>query len=255
MQTDVNMRELFEAGAHFGHLTRFRDPSMSPYLYGIRNNVHIINLEKTLPLFRQALQFLNKTAAKGGKILFVGTKKAARDIIVEQAIRAGMPYVNHRWLGGMLTNYKTIRQSIRRLVDIERMMQDGTVNFMTKKEGLQLKRELDKLERGLGGIKEMGGLPDVLVVIDVGAEKIAIAEANRLGIPVVGIVDTNHNPEGVDFVVPANDDSMRALQLYISKIADAIIEGKSSQKPNAGKFQEEFVELPVEDSPFAENEG
>ena len=254
MQTNVSMRELFESGAHFGHLTRFRDPSMSPYLYGVRNNVHIINLEKTLPLFRQALQFLCKTASKGGKILFVGTKRAARDILVEQAIRAGMPYVNHRWLGGMLTNYKTIRQSIRRLIDIERMMQDGTLAHMTKKEGLQLKRELDKLERGLGGIKEMGGLPDVIVVIDVGSEKIAIAEANRLGIPVVGVVDSNHNPEGLDYVIPANDDSMRALQLYLSKMADAVIEGKSSQKPQAGKFQEEFVELPVEGSPFAESE-
>lgn len=254
MQTAISMRELFEAGAHFGHLTRFRDPSMNPYLYGIRNNVHIINLEKTLPLFRNALQFVNKIAAKGGKVLFVGTKRAARDLLSEHAARAGMPYVNHRWLGGMLTNYKTIKQSIRRLVDIQNMMQDGTLQHITKKEGLRLKRELDNLERGLGGIKDMGGLPDAILIVDVGCEKIAVSEARRLGIPVIGFVDSNHNPEGVDYVIPANDDSMRAITLYMSKFAEAIIEGKNSQKPQAGKFQEEFVELPTDGVPFAESE-
>lgn len=251
--TAITMRELFESGAHFGHLTRFRDPSMSEYLYGVRSNVHIINLEKTLPLFRQALDYLYKVASKGGKVLFVGTKRAARDYIRDQATRAGMPYVDYRWLGGMLTNYKTIRQSIRRLSELQTMMKDGSLQNFTKKEGLRLKREMEKLEKSLGGIQEMGGLPDALVVLDVGNEKIAIAEANRLGIPVVGIVDTNHNPQGVDYVIPANDDSMRAIELYLTKFADAIIEGKNSQKPKMSKFKEEFIEL-ADELPFTESE-
>lgn len=240
----INMREMLEAGVHFGHLTRFRDPSMTPYIYCIQNGVHIINLEKTLPLFREALKFVNKIAAKNGKILFVGTKKSAKQLVAEFAKKCGMPYVNHRWLGGALTNYKTIKQSIRKLRDLETIQEDGTLNHLTKKEGLRLMRELEKLERSLGGIKDMGGLPDAVLVLDVGNEKIAVREANRLGIPVIGVVDTNHNPEGVDYPIPGNDDAMRAIELYLHSVTETILEAKKSERgAMVNKFKEEFIEL------------
>jgi len=240
MSVSVTMRDMLEAGVHFGHLTRFRDPSMNPYLFCVQNGVHIINLEKTLPMFKAALQFLRKVAARNGKILFVGTKRPAKKIIAEYAKQCGMPYVDHRWLGGELTNYKTIKQSIRRLKELETMSQDGTLEHLTKKEGLSLMRELEKLDRSLGGIKEMGGLPDALFVIDAGQEKIAIKEANRLSIPVVCIVDTNHNPEGVDYPVPGNDDAMRSIDYYVKTVTDTILDAKqSAQAQSAEKFKEE----------------
>ena len=240
----VNMRALLEAGVHFGHLTRFREPRMAEYIYGINNKINIINLEKTLPMFNGAMKFVRKVASRGGRILFVGTKRSARDIVAENAKRCGMPYVNYRWLGGMLTNYKTIKQSIRRLNELEKMREDGTYGHLTKKEVLNLDRELTKLENSLGGIKEMGGLPDAIVVIDVGYEKIAIQEANRLKIPVIGVVDSNSNPEGVDFIIPGNDDAMRAIQLYTGTVADIIIEARENIKSKSSeKYQEEFVEV------------
>ncbi len=244
MTVAISMREMLEAGTHFGHLTRFRDPSMIPYIYCIQNGVHIINLEKTLPMFREALKFIGKVASKNGKILFVGTKRSAKVLVAEYAKKCGMPYVDHRWLGGELTNYKTIKQSIRRLRDLENIRQDGTLEHLTKKEGLSLMRELEKLERGIGGIKDMGGLPDALFVLDVGNEKIAIQEANRLGIPVIAVVDTNHNPAGVDYVIPGNDDAMRAIELYLRSVADTILEAKQSEKNALNtKYKEEFIEL------------
>ena len=249
MSVSVNIREMLEAGVHFGHLTRFRDPSMSPYIYCAQNGVHIINLEKTLPMFREALKFVSKIASKNGKILFVGTKRAAKKLVAEYAKLCGMPYVDHRWLGGELTNYKTIRQSIRRLRELEAMSQDGTLHHLTKKEGLKLKRELEKLEQSLGGIKEMGGLPDALFVLDVGNERIAVKEANRLSIPVIGIVDTNHNPAGVDYPVPGNDDAMRALDLYLKSVAQTILAAKQAEKSTSPKFKEEFVEVSVNQKP------
>jgi small subunit ribosomal protein S2 len=244
MAITVSMREMLEAGVHFGHLTRFRDPSMTPYIFGIQNRVHIINLERTKENFQEALKFIQKVASRNGKVLFVGTKRSAQPIIAEYAQKCGMPYVDHRWLGGMLTNYKTIKQSIRRLRELETMKTDGTLELLTKKEGLTLMRELSKLEKSLGGIKDMGGLPDCLFVVDVGHEQIAVREANRLSIPVVGIVDTNHNPEGVDYPVPGNDDAMRAIEYYVKTVTETILEAKSSQRGvmNA-KYQEEFIEL------------
>lgn len=248
MSVNVSMREMLEAGVHFGHLTRFRDPSMNPYIYGTQNRVHIINLEKTRDLFREALKFLQQVASRNGKVLFVGTKRPARQIIAEYAIKAGMPFVDYRWLGGTLTNYKTIKQSIRRMRELETMRDDGTLQHLTKKEGLTLMRELEKLERGIGGIKDMGGLPDAIFVVDVGNEQIAIKEANRLGIPVIGIVDTNNNPEGVDYPVPGNDDAMRAIEYYVKTATDVILEAKNAQKGAlSGKFQEEFVEVDNKD--------
>lgn len=244
MTISVSMREMLEAGVHFGHLTRFRDPSMTPYIYCIQNRVHIINLEKTLPMFREALKFVQKVAAKNGRILFVGTKRSAKTLVMEYAQKCGMPYVNHRWLGGALTNYKTIKQSVRRLKELEALMQDGTLKQLTKKEGLRLMRELEKLERGIGGIKEMGGLPDAILVLDVGNEKIAVKEANCLGIPVIGIVDTNHNPAGVDYPIPGNDDAMRAIELYLKSVTDTILAAKQSEKNALNtKFKEEFVDV------------
>ena len=223
--TDVTMRQLLEAGVHFGHQTRYWNSKMKPYIYGVRHNIHIINLEDTLPMFRDALKVLGNIADSRGKILFVGTKFAARDIIKEEASRCGMPYVNYRWLGGMLTNYKTIRQSIRRLKEIELKAADQDyLAKLTKKEGLNLMREKEKLTVVLEGIKHMGGLPDALFVIDVGNEKIAIAEARRLGIPVIGVVDTNCSPEGVDYVIPGNDDALRSIRFYCQTIADLVIE-------------------------------
>jgi small subunit ribosomal protein S2 len=227
MSNHISMRQMLEAGVHFGHRKRDWNPKMSEFIYGIHYRVHIINLELTLPLFSEALNFVSHLAAKKGKILFVGTKQAASDIIRQEAIRCGMPYVNHRWLGGMLTNYKTIRQSIKRLKDLEATFESGGYEGLTKKEKLHLSREKEKLERSLGGIKDMGSLPDALFIIDVGHEKIAIDEAVKLGIPVVGIVDTNNSPDRIDYIIPGNDDSVRAISLYTGAVADAIIEARS----------------------------
>lgn len=226
----ATMREMLEAGVHFGHQTRYWDPRMAPYIFGERNKIHIINLEKTLPLYIEAINFIGRMAANGGTILFVGTKPSAQEIIRREAIRCEMPYVDRRWLGGMLTNFRTVKQSVRRLKELEAMMQDGTLGRLTKKEGLSLQRELAKLERSLGGIKDMDGLPDVLLIVDVGYEKIAVSEAVKLGIPVVGVVDTNNSPEGVDYVIPGNDDAIRSIQLYVRGAADAIIEGREAAR-------------------------
>ena len=218
----VSMRDMLQAGVHFGHQTRFWNPKMKPFIFGARNGVHIINLEKTVPMFDDALNFISSVAAKKGKILFVGTKRAASEAVKESAASCDQFYVNHRWLGGMLTNWKTVRQSIKRLKDLETQAQDGTFDKLTKKEALMRTREMDKLEKSLGGIKDMGGLPDVLFVVDAEHEHIAIKEANNLGIPVVSVVDTNSNPDGVDYIVPGNDDAIRAVQLYLSAAAAAV---------------------------------
>jgi small subunit ribosomal protein S2 len=238
----VSMRQMLEAGVHFGHQTRFWSPKMAPYIFGDRNKIHIVNLEKTLPLYHDAMNFVGSLAARRGTILFVGTKRAAQDVIREEATRCGMPYIDHRWLGGMLTNFKTIRQSIKRLRDLEAMFGDGTVERFNKKEVLGLKRELEKLLRSLGGIKEMQSLPDALFIVDVGHEKIAVSEAKKLGLPVVGVVDTNNSPEGVDYVIPGNDDAIRAIQLYVRGAADAVIEGRGSAVQPGGA-EDEFIEL------------
>lgn len=226
--TQVTMRDMLKAGVHFGHQTRYWNPKMNKFIFGARNKIHIINLEHTLPAFNYALSFINKLAESKNKILFVGTKRAASKIVREEAMRCGMPYVDHRWLGGMLTNYKTIRQSIRRLRDLESQRDEGIFEKLTKKEGLMRSRDLEKLDCGLGGIKNMGGLPDALFVIDVDHERIAIQEANKLGIPVIGIVDTNSSPEGVDYIIPGNDDAIRSIQLYIRAAADVVIEGRAT---------------------------
>ena len=218
----VSMRDMLQAGVHFGHQTRFWNPKMKPFIFGARNGVHIINLEKTVPMFDDALNFISSVAAKKGKILFVGTKRAASEAVKESAASCDQFYVNHRWLGGMLTNWKTVRQSIKRLKDLETQAQDGTFEKLTKKEALMRTREMEKLEKSLGGIKDMGGLPDVLFVVDAEHEHIAIKEANNLGIPVVSVVDTNSNPDGVDYIVPGNDDAIRAVQLYLSAAAAAV---------------------------------
>ena len=235
--SQVTMRDMLKAGVHFGHQTRYWNPKMGKYIFGARNKIHIVNLEKTLPMFNEALSVVEKLAAAKNKILFVGTKRSAGKIVAEEAARCGMPYVDHRWLGGMLTNYKTIRASIKRLRELETQSQDGTFDKLTKKEALMRTRDLEKLERSLGGIKDMGGLPDALFVIDVDHERIAISEANKLGIPVIGVVDTNSSPEGVDYIIPGNDDAIRAVQLYLSAVADAVLRGK--QNGGAG---DEFVE-------------
>ena len=234
----VSMRDLLKAGVHFGHQTRYWNPKMTKYIFGARNKIHIINLEHTLPALNNALDVVHNMASNKNKIMFVGTKRAAGKVVREEATRAGMPYVNHRWLGGMLTNYKTIRQSIRRLRELETMSQDGTFDKLTKKEALMRAREMEKLERSIGGIKEMGGLPDALFVIDVDHERIAINEANKLGIPVIGIVDTNSNPDGVDYVIPGNDDALRAIQIYARSIADACIEGQGKSVSDKSEFVE-----------------
>ncbi|TGG95120.1 30S ribosomal protein S2 [Natronospirillum operosum] len=241
----VTMRDLLKAGVHFGHQARFWNPKMKEYIFGARNKIHIVNLEKTLPAFNEALQYVENLGAQKRKILFVGTKRAAADIIKREAQRISMPYVSHRWLGGMLTNYKTIRQSIRRLRDLEAQQNDGTLDKLTKKEHLMREREMDKLERSIGGIKEMGGLPDALFVIDVDHERIAITEANKLGIPVIGIVDTNSNPDGVDFVIPGNDDAIRAIEIYVTAVADAVARGRAS----AAGSPDEFVEVEEAEAP------
>ncbi len=241
--TSVTMRQMLEAGVHFGHQTRYWNPKMSPFIFGERNKIHIINLEKTLPMFLDAATFLGNMAANRGTILFVGTKRSAREAVREEAIRCGMPYVNHRWLGGMLTNFNTVKKSIQRLHDLEQMVSGEGVERLNKKQILMLKRELFKLERSLGGIKNMPSLPDVLFVIDVGYEAIAIKEANKLGIPVVAVVDTNCKIDGVDYVIPGNDDAIRAIKLYSSHIADAISEGRESVRVMAGGNEDDFVEI------------
>ncbi|UNU73780.1 30S ribosomal protein S2 [Moraxella nasovis] len=232
--TQISMRDLLEAGAHFGHQTRFWNPKMNQYIFGARNKIHIINLEHTVKQFNEALTFANQQAANRNKILFVGTKRAASQAIREQATRAGMPYIDHRWLGGTLTNWKTIRQSITRLKDLEKQAEDGTFAKLTKREALERTRDMEKLERGLGGIKDMNGLPDAIFVIDVDHEAIAIKEAKNLGIPVIGVVDTNSNPDNVDYVIAANDDAIRAVTLYATAMADAIIAGKEYAKTQGG---------------------
>ncbi len=241
--TDVTMRQMLEAGVHFGHQTRYWHPKMGPYIFGERNKIHIINLETTLPLFNDAMNFLGKIAAKKGKILFVGTKRSAQEAIKREADRCGMPYVNRRWLGGMLTNYKTVRQSIKRLKDLEQMIEDGSINRLTKKEGLMLRREQEKLERSLGGIKDMGGLPDAMFVIDVGHEDIAIAEARKLHIPVIGVVDSNCSPEGVDYIIPGNDDAIRSVSLYVAAAADAVLDARQAITVDMSNEGDDFVEM------------
>ena len=238
---DISMRDMLAAGVHFGHQTRFWNPKMAPFIFGSRNKIHIINLEKTVPAFNAVLIELRNLGTRGSKILFVGTKRAATKVIKEQATRVGMPFVDQRWLGGMLTNYKTIRQSIKRLKELEIQATDGTFEMLTKKEALQKTRLMDKLERSLGGIKDMGGLPDALFVVDVQHEHIAVSEANKLGIPIFGIVDTNSDPDGIDYVIPGNDDAIRAIRLYVTAVADAIQEGKENA---AGEVHpDEFVEV------------
>ncbi len=240
--TGVSMRQMLEAGVHFGHQTRFWNPKMAPYIFGERNRIHIINLEKTQPLYAQAALFVKAVAADGGRVLFVGTKRSARESIQKEAERAGQPFVNQRWLGGMLTNFKTIRQSIKRLEEISELAVSGALERRGKKEATQLRREQEKLERSLGGIRKMESLPDALFVVDVGHEKLAIDEARKLGIPVVAVVDTNCSPDGIDYVIPGNDDAMRAIQLYATGIADAVLEGKESV-PAVVVGEDEFVEL------------
>ncbi len=236
----VSMRQMLEAGVHFGHQTRYWNPRMAPYIFGARSKIHIVNLEKTLPLYNDAMNFIGKLASKGGRILFVGTKRAAREAVAESAIRCKMPYVNHRWLGGMLTNFKTVRQSIKRLKDLELMAEDGSFERLGKKEVIMLKREMDKLERSLGGIKDMSSLPDAVFVVDVGHERIAVQEANKLGIPVIGVVDTNNSPDGVDYLIPGNDDAIRAIKMYLDGVASAVLEGHSTALEGD---EEEFIEV------------
>ncbi|MDF1684346.1 MAG: 30S ribosomal protein S2 [Legionellaceae bacterium] len=242
----VNMRELLQAGAHFGHRTRFWNPKMAEYIFGSRNKIHIIDLEKTVPMLQDAVNHVGYLASNKAKILFVGTKRAAQDSIKEQAQRCGMPYVDHRWLGGMLTNYKTVRQSIFRLKELKKMQAEGKFEGMIKKEALMLTRELEKLDRSLGGIEDMGGLPDALFVVDVGFEHIAVEEARRLKIPVIAVVDTNHDPDNIDYVIPANDDSMRAVDIYVRTIADAILDAKGSDTTGGVSADSEFVEVAAE---------
>jgi small subunit ribosomal protein S2 len=241
----VTMREMLEAGVHFGHQTRFWNPKMSSYIFGHRNKIHIVNLEKTLVMYQDAMKYLRQLSANRGSVLFVGTKRQAREIVAEEAARAGVPFVDQRWLGGMLTNFKTVKGSIKRLKDMEAIMADGGLERMSKKEALTFQRELAKLNQSLGGIKDMVSLPDALFVIDVGYHKIAITEANKLGIPVVAVVDTNHSPDGIDYVIPGNDDSGKAIRLYARGAADAVLEGRSAslQEIAKGDGSEEYVEV------------
>jgi len=248
--TSVSMRQMLEAGVHFGHQTRFWNPKMAPFIFGDRNRIHIINLERTLPLYIEAAGFVKNLVADGGRILFVGTKRSAREAIAREAARCGMPYVSHRWLGGMLTNFKTIRQSIKRLIEIDEMAASGALDQRSKREAQMVRREREKLERSLGGIKEMEGLPDAMFVVDVGHENIAIHEAQKLGIPVIAIVDTNCSPDGISYVIPGNDDAMRAIELYAGGIADAVLEGRSTI-PEVAVGEDEFVELDEEGKPRA----
>ena len=243
----VTMRQMLEAGVHFGHQTRYWNPKMADYIFGQRNKIHIVNLEKTMAMYQEAMKYVRQLASNRGTILFVGTKRQARDIIAEEAQRASMPYVDHRWLGGMLTNFKTVKASIKRLKDLETMAQDGTFEKMSKREALGLQREMDKLNRSLGGIKEMGALPDALFVIDVGYQKIAVTEASKLGIPIIGVVDTNHSPDGIAYVIPGNDDSSRAIRLYARGVADAILEGRSQVIQEIVQ-PDEFVEVSADEA-------
>ncbi len=242
----VTMREMLEAGVHFGHQTRFWDPKMAPYIFGSRNKIHIVNLEKTLPMFNDAMKFVRQLAANGGTILMVGTKRAARELVAAEAQRAGVPFVNQRWLGGMLTNFKTVKTSIKRLKDMKAQQEAG-LDHMSKKEQLMFARELEKLEKDIGGIQDMNGLPDAIVVIDVGYHKIAVSEAKKLGIPLVGVVDTNHNPSNIDYVIPGNDDSAKAVALYARGVADAILEGRANALNDVvaavSEGADEFVEV------------
>ena len=242
----VTMRQMLEAGVHFGHQTRYWNPKMSEYIFGHRNKIHIVNLERTLEKYNDAMKYVRQLAANKGTILFVGTKRQARDIIAEEAKRATMPFVDQRWLGGMLTNFKTVKASIKRLKDLEQMATDGTFDRMAKKEALQLKRELAKLQQSLGGIKDMNALPDAMFVVDVGFHKIAVTEAKKLGIPVVAVVDTNHSPEGIAHVIPGNDDSSRAIRLYARGAADAVLEGRSTVIQEIAQGGDEFVEVAEE---------
>jgi len=242
--SEVSMRQMLEAGVHFGHQTRYWNPKMGPYIFGHRNKIHIVNLEKTLPLYNEAMNFIGKLSSNGGKVLFVGTKRAARDVVREEAERCNMPYVNHRWLGGMLTNFKTIKQSIKRLKELEAMEADGSMEKrFRKKEALGLKRQLEKLNRSLGGIKNMNGLPDALFIIDTGHEDIAVTEARKLGLPVVGVVDTNNDPDIVDYVIPGNDDAIRAVQLYVQGASAAILEGRAAAARSVASSEGDFVEV------------
>ena len=236
----VTMRQMLEAGVHFGHQTRYWNPKMAPYIFGARNKIHIINLEKSLPMYQEALKFVRTLTANKGQVLFVGTKRQAREIVKEEAQRAGAPYVDYRWLGGMLTNFKTVKQSIKRLKEMDGMVADGSLEKLSKKEQLHFGREREKLERSLGGIKDMGGVPDALFVIDVGFHKIAVTEARTLGIPIVGVVDSNNSLDGIDYVIPGNDDSTRAIRLYARGVADAILEGRT-------QVVSEMVAQPTED--------
>mgnify|MGYP006286208959 CR=1 FL=1 len=244
----VTMRQMLEAGVHFGHQTRYWNPKMAPYIFGHRNKIHIINLERTMAMFQDALKHVRQLSSNKGTVLFVGTKRQAREIIREEAERCGSPYVDHRWLGGMLTNFKTVRQSIKRLKDMTAMVEDGSIERMAKKEALGYQREIEKLQRSLGGIKDLESLPDALFVVDVGYQKGAVAEANKLGIPVIAVVDTNHTPDGITYVVPGNDDSSRAIRLYARGIADAVLEGRnqSIQEILSGGESDEFVEVEEE---------
>ena len=246
----VTMRQLLEAGVHFGHQTRFWNPKMAPYIFGHRNKIHIINLEKTVVQFQEALKFTRQLAANRGTVLFVGTKRQAREIVAEEAQRAGMPYIDSRWLGGMLTNFKTVKGSIKRLKEMETLIEEGGLERMSKKEALTFERELEKLQKSMGGIKDMNGLPDAIFVIDVGYHKIAVTEAAKLGIPVIGVVDTNHSPEGVSYIIPGNDDSGRAVRLYARAMADAVLEGRANAVAEvvqaAKNADEEFVEVEQE---------
>lgn len=244
----ITMRQMLEAGVHFGHQTRFWNPKMAPYIFGARNKIHIINLEKSLPMYQEALKFVRTLAANKGTILFVGTKRQAREIIMEEATRAGMPFVDFRWLGGMMTNYKTVKGSLKRLKDLEQMVEDGSLAKLSKKEALTYSRELEKLQRAMGGIKDMGGVPDAVFVIDVGYHKIAVTEAKKLGVPVIGVVDTNNSMDGVDYIIPGNDDSTRAIRLYARGVADAILEGKSQVINEMVKATDELVEVTEEDA-------
>lgn len=248
--SNVTMREMLEAGVHFGHQARYWNPKMAPYLFGQRNKIHIINLEQSLPMYGEAVNFLSKLAARKGKIMFVGTKRTAQNVIQEEALRCGMPFVNRRWLGGLLTNYQTVKQSINRMKSLEAKEADGTLEKMTKKDQLRHKRELEKLSRGLSGIKDMGGLPDAIFVVDVGYENIAVSEAKKLGIPVVGVVDSNNSPDNIDYVIPGNDDAIRSIRLYAKGIADAILDSRAAiAHVGAGK-EDDFVELDESGEPI-----
>ena len=241
--SDVSMRQMLEAGVHFGHQTRFWHPKMAPYIFGERNKIHIINLEKSLPMFDEAVDFISRLTAKRGKILFVGTKRAAQEAIAREAQRCSMPYVSRRWLGGMLTNFKTVKQSINRLREFEELIEAGGLERMSKKEALQIRRQLEKLNQGLGGIKDMEGIPDALFIVDVGHERIAVAEAVKLDIPIVAVVDTNHSPQGIDYVIPGNDDAIRSINLYTKAMSDAVLDSRLTMSEAAEGAGDEFVEI------------